>query len=203
MMEFNKRDSVHHLECDGFYIYQQDIENKEDILRKARSLCSSQEYKRGGNYRGDFSISPELKAVVYSSDLDEVFSAFSVSPKKIFITFEDNHEAITRNNYLHFDRSRCMKSLVYLEDTDEDCGPFTIVKKSHRKGKELRSRFANGTPYENIKNRIDIDYPEIEYELFPITGPVGTTVLFDTDLFHMGGSVKQGRSRTVIRSHWY
>lgn len=187
----------------GFYLYHQTLENPKELMEKAHKLCSTKNYKRGGNYKGNFNMEACLRNLVTSPDVEKIFAAFDAPPQEIYITYENDPNHITRNNYLHFDRWRCMKSLVYLEDVYEDSGPFTIVSGSHIKGAELRKKFRNHQDYETIYNRIDLDYPEIEYELLPIVGPAGTTVLFDTDLFHMGGSVKEGFSRTVIRSHWY
>ena len=81
---------------------------------------------------------------------------------------------------------------------------FTIAKNTAHIGEQLRLSFRNVSNYKSKKNRIDLDYPEIKYELFPITGKAGTTIIFDTDLFHMGGNItKQGKTRTIIRSHWF
>ena len=200
----DKQEAINSLKTDGYYVYHQKLENPNELVQKARDLCSSKEYERGGDYRSNLNqIDTILKDIVYTECIKEVFAEFDASPQDIFITYENKTGVMTRNNFLHFDRYRCMKALVYLEDTDENCGPFTIVEKSHTKGVELRRRFINQSNYESIKNRIDIDYPEIENKLKPIVGPAGTTILFDTDLFHMGGSIEEGRSRTVIRAHWY
>ena len=95
------------------------------------------------SYKSDESICLEQteKYLHYLSDnhVETVMTTAGTSQFNLL----SNYEAITRNNYLHFDRSRCMKSLVYLEDTDEDCGPFTIVKKSHRKGNHGRRNIAD------------------------------------------------------------
>ena len=70
-------------------------------------------------------------------------------------------------------------------------------------GRKYRKSESSSSSYENIRNRIDLDYPELNYTLNPIIGPVGTTIVFDTDLFHMGGNVVDGQERLVIRSHFY
>mgnify|MGYP003636922825 CR=1 FL=1 len=62
-----------------------------------------------------------------------------------------------------------------------------------------------GKPYEAQKNRIQIDYPaayeEVKKNIKPIYGPAGTLIIFQTDLFHMGGKVSDGFERKICRLH--
>jgi len=108
------------------------------------------------------------------------------------------------NNYLHFDRLRCLKAMVYLKDIEnKDFGPFSYVPKSNKKGYELRHSFKEVSNYENKKNRIDVDHKEIYEEPIPVLGKKGTLILFDTDTWHLGGVIKNQKERKVIRSHWF
>ena len=79
--------------------------------------------------------------------------------------------------------------MVYLEDVTAQSGPLTVAPGSHRIGRYLRVRENQKSNYSDKLNRIDIDYPGILYEECPILGPAGTTILFDTDIFHKGGNV--------------
>ena len=136
--------------------------------------------------------------------VSELYSRQECLPRDVCITNEIKSDKITRNNYLHFDRLRSLKMLVYLSNVCENSGPFVVCPDSHKKGSSLRRRFNSLSEYKDKKNRIKIDYPELKYNPeIPIIGPAGTTILFDSDVFHMGGNIKKGFSRTVIRSHWY
>ena len=53
--------------------------------------------------------------------------------------------------------------------------------------------------------RIFIDYSDLNYSASdskPVVGTAGTLFAFDTDTFHMGGVLKDGHERIVIRSHY-
>jgi len=121
----------------------------------------------------------------------------------IFITHDYKHDnGLARNGFLHFDRIYTFKFFIYLTDVDEDCGPFSVVPKSHVKGKQLRSQTRG--EYEELKNRILLDYPDLGYtsdEVVPILGNAGDLIIFDTDLFHLGGVVKENNKRLIIRGH--
>ena len=106
------------------------------------------------------------------------------------------------NGYLHFDRIYTFKYFIYLTDVNENCGPFSVVPKSHIKGKELRLQTKG--EYEELKNRILLDYPDLGYtsdEVVPVLGNAGDLMIFDTDLFHLGGVVKENNERLIIRGH--
>ena len=112
-------------------------------------------------------------------------------------------KGLARNGFLHFDRYRKFKFMVYLSDVDETCGPLSVIPGSHKIGKELREKeWRNITTYEGLKNRIEMDHPDIydESKIIPITGKAGTLTIFDTDVFHMGGKTNGGQ-RLIMRSH--
>ena len=63
-----------------------------------------------------------------------------------------------------------------------------------------------GKPFKDVKNRIELDYPELydESKLIPVEGKAGTLIVFDSDLFHQGGKInKKGAERIVLRMHNY
>lgn len=203
-MNLNKKQIKDNLINQGYSVIYIDREDYSILALKARSLCSSTSYEKGGNFWCKITkLDDDLKSVVYSEDICNLYNEFEASPQDVCITFEDTFNISTRNNYLHFDRYRSLKVMTYLEDVNEECGPLNVVKGSHLKGKKLRKNFQRESNYDSMKNRIDIDYPNIKYKLFPIIGPAGTTIFFDSDIFHMGGLIKKGKTRTVIRSHWY
>tara|TARA_R110000824_G_scaffold193811_2_gene376200 strand:- start:2331 stop:2972 length:642 start_codon:yes stop_codon:yes gene_type:complete len=118
-----------------------------------------------------------------------------------------NDQGTERNGFLHFDRTHTFKFFLYLTDCDEDSGPFRYVPGSRELGETLRVQAtmdANGD-YKTIANRLEIDYSDLNYsdsDSEPVVGPAGTLFAFDTDAFHMGGVLKDGHERMVIRSHY-
>lgn len=63
-----------------------------------------------------------------------------------------------------------------------------------------------GKTFNQVKNRIEIDYPELydSSKLIPVEGKVGTLIVFDSDIFHLGGLIeKKGLERLVLRMHSY
>ena len=125
------------------------------------------------------------------------------SNREVFITHDYKHDnGLARNGFLHFDRIHTFKYFIYLSDVNENCGPFSIVPKSHTKGKQLRGKTSG--QYQEQKNRILLDYPELGYtnnDVVQILGNAGDLMIFDTDTFHMGGAVKKGNERLIIRGH--
>ena len=133
--------------------------------------------------------------------------------------------SIGRNGYLHFDRNRSLKFFFYLNDVTEKNAAFYIQEDSHHLGKKFRENaWGNliptpsdnlikkilhkffGKPFEKIKNRIELDYPElmVPSKLIPVEGKAGTLIVFDSDIFHKGGLIqKEGLERLVLRMHSY
>ena len=92
--------------------------------------------------------------------------------------------------------------MVYLTDVEKGCGAFSVVPESHHVGAKLR-RSSNKLPYSIRPNRVKLDFPEFYTEPIQIYGPPGTLILFDSDIFHLGGKIEENKERILIRSHWY
>lgn len=163
--------------------------------------------------------------------MKQLFLAYNNNiPKGFFSSIYSTHDykfdgSIGRNGYLHFDRNVSLKYFLYLNDVTKKNGAFFIQPNSHKLGKELREkawgRFIP-TPNDNllkkvvlklfgkhfsvVKNRIELDYPELydPKKLTPVEGKAGTLIVFDSDIFHLGGLIeKDGLERLVIRMHSY
>lgn len=189
---------------EGYYVYKQPRLDCKNLAKKAISMCEENNYERGSVYKSPIANfkNNDLLSCVFNEFIYNVFAYNQCSPQDIFITYEYKND-ISRNNYVHFDRLRSLKALMYLTDVKNDCGPFSLVPGSHIKGAEMRRSFAGLKDYEEKKNRIDIDYPDLPYTLKNICGDAGTVILFDSDIFHCGGNITDGNRRLVIRSHWY
>jgi hypothetical protein len=203
-MEFDRNKVQEEIKKQGYTVFQQTGFDLNFLSRSAVKICKDTTYERGSIFRSHISNfkHPTLLKLVLSSAVFDIFNKYLCIPQDIFITHEFK-QGISRNNYVHFDRLRCLKVLVYLQDVTEKNGPFSVVPGSHTKGAELRRLNSKQNEYEKKKNRIDIDYPEIKYRLKELTGPAGTTILFDSDIFHCGGNILEGNERLIIRSHWY
>ena len=112
-----------------------------------------------------------------------------------------------------------------MNDVTKENGAFFIQPNSHKLGKELREKAWGKfipTPNDNflkkvllklfgkhfsvVKNRLELDYPELyDYsKLIPVEGKAGTLIVFDSDVFHQGGKInKEGEERIVLRMHNY
>ena len=110
----------------------------------------------------------------------------------------DNWE---RQGWLHFDKSNSLKFFLYLTDVDEGCGAFEIVPKSHKMGKKLRTEWGSNQ-YEKKRKLEDTlkDYL-LENKILPIMEKRGSLIVFDSDTFHKGGAVKNGKERIIVRLH--
>ena len=145
----------------------------------------------------------EVFSNIEMSKISELYMGNHALNSDIFITHDYKHDnGLARNGFLHFDRIYTFKFFIYLTDVNENCGPFSVVPKSHIKGKELRLQTRG--EYEELKNRILLDYPDLGYtsdEVVPVLGNAGDLIIFDTDLFHLGGVVKENNERLIIRGH--
>ena len=144
----------------------------------------------------------------------------------IYSTYDyKNSGELGRNGFLHFDRNASLKFFLYLNDVTRENGAFYIQPGSHKLGKKLREKAWGkliptpndnfikkifqkffGKTFNQVKNRIEIDYPELydSSKLIPVEGKAGTLIVFDSDIFHLGGLIeKKGLERLVLRMHSY
>ncbi len=124
-----------------------------------------------------------------------------------YITYEyKKTDTPERNGYLHFDRDRTIKFMFYITDVYKNNGAFSCIPGSHSLGNKLRKEAWHKTKkYASVKNRIEIDYPDLaigQKDVIPIEGTRGTMVIFDSDIFHCGGNLEDDKSqRLIFRSH--
>ena len=140
----------------------------------------------------------------------------------IFATHDFLHDqGLATQGWVHFDRLQRFKFFLHVTDIpDESYGPFCAALGSHKITPELRKRSPNpavpdgwrfgrdsgdaGEAGPNDDQRtegLQNHFPDIEYELTPMTGPAGTLLIFDADVFHKGGTLGEGKERSVIRGH--
>ena len=182
----------------------------DDILDKCENEASHYEF--GRNYRGDalstFSNSSILSQVYDVEWMKNLYYQYSGTlngyGKNVFATHDYQFTGeLARNGWLHFDRNWCLKFFIYLTDIDKSCGAFSCSVGSRQKGEELRNIAWGVRDYDVVKNRIELDYPELleTYPDEPVEAKAGTLIVFDTNTFHKGGQVEKGKSRLVVRLH--
>ena len=58
-----------------------------------------------------------------------------------------------------------------------------------------------GIDFKNVKNRLELDYPQL-YEpnkLIPVEGKAGTLIVFDSDIFHQGGKINIKDKERIVK----
>lgn len=186
---------------------------KEDTLSVVKEAAGNYQFGKNvktGSWLKDRSKHKEIHNVFDNKWMKKVTSLYLGKKHRyregVFIThdFRDDR-GLGRNGFLHFDRTRAFKFFFYLTDCKSlDCGPFMCFPGTHNKGKELRKTTPKGTKYAKIPNRLEIDFPELGYkaeDALPAFGQAGTLLIFDSDMFHLGGRVKKGHERLILRSH--
>lgn len=103
-----------------------------------------------------------------------------------------NHLPASDTQMYHRDRNsyKILKVFIYLNNVDEDIGPFQYVLKSHKKWPLLSNR----------KYRWDDDYIKKIYgskSIFSATSSVGDVIIADTTGFHKGKNLNK-RYRTML-----
>ena len=190
---------------DGYLIFEKYYQIMPSLLEDAKRVCTDGSYKNGKRFLTHSleEVPQGLKLLIFNKKIQQFFSLLEkdIPCKDVMIT----HDFLNKfeiNQHLHFDRWRSLKAMVYLTDVGEGDGPFSVVPGSHKKGAELRRSYRS-LPYGIRPNRVKLDFPEDYEKPVSIHGSAGTLILFDSDIFHSGGDILEGRERKIIRSHWY
>jgi hypothetical protein len=96
----------------------------------------------------------------------------------------------------HFDKVQTLKFFVYLRDTTEANGAMGAALGSHKANRQEReetvARLGDHTKVDNVRRDAATE---------PVEGPAGTMFIFDTDMTHRAGHVRQGQVRDIMRGH--
>ena len=101
-------------------------------------------------------------------------------------------------NELHFDVLRTFKFFLYLTDTNEENGAFRVIPGSHQITHYIRKRLGDQITYEN--RALTRELPMTPKDTMPVIGEAGTLIIFDSDVFHQAGTMREG-VRKVMRAH--
>ena len=99
---------------------------------------------------------------------------------------------------IHFDVQQTLKFFIYLNDVTATNGAFCCVPGSHKKTEEIRLNHGSKLNYENRHLTRQLDYNQDQ--VIPIEGEAGDLIIFNTDVWHRAGLVKEGE-RKVMRGH--
>ena len=182
----------------------------DEVLDKCKTEAGHYEF--GRNYTGpslaEFDEDSYISKVYNESWMKNLHGQYSANPhlygKNVFDTHDYKFDGeLARNGWLHFDRGWRLKFFIYLTDIDESSGAFSCSPKSRSTGEHLRAEAWRAGNYEHVKNRIELDYPELvdTFPPVPIEAKAGSMVVFDTNTFHKGGKTEEGKERLVVRLH--
>jgi ectoine hydroxylase-related dioxygenase (phytanoyl-CoA dioxygenase family) len=145
-------------------------------------------------------LSENIKKFADDKLINEIAEAYNAVPTTMGFTLTNKIEAKDqefgsggswhRDSYF-----RQFKSILYLNDVNENNGPFQIVTKSNKSNQikkdtkignleQMQSRFDNNEIEKIIENE-----PE---RVHTLTGKAGTLILVDTSTIHRGKPLKNG-----------
>jgi hypothetical protein len=90
---------------------------------------------------------------------------------------------------------RLIKVFIYLNDVDDETGPFTYVPKTHAKGVLAATSVSHVDRKRILDEEMNQIFPEALHRV--CTGSAGSVILADTVGFHRGGRPKS-RNRLVL-----
>ena len=99
---------------------------------------------------------------------------------------------------LHFDVLKTLKFFLYLNDVTVTNGAFSCVPKSHKESEKIRQIYGDEISYKNRHLTRQLDHNE--EQIIPIEGKAGDLIIFNTDVWHRAGKVREGE-RKVMRGH--
>jgi hypothetical protein len=211
----NINEMVTTLQNEGVFIIHNFLSSIEidELYSDVKVLCEDKggHYEFGRNYRGGH-LSQHPKSVIdafnrpWMKDLSSKYMGKNNYGDNVYATHDFiSNKGLARNGWLHFDRGHCFKYFIYLTDVTKNSGAFSCSPGSRLRGSELRKNAWGSNNYNNVKNRIELDYPDIleDYPSIPVEAKRGTLIVFDTDTFHKGGEVEEGKERLVVRLHNY
>ena len=211
----SQSDMLSTLSSEGIFLIEDFLSEAESkkLFLEVKELCNTRggHYEFGRNYRGGNLNSHSTSiantfSTPWMEELSKKYTGNNSYGDKVYATHDFiSDKGLARNGWLHFDRSHSLKYFLYLIDVDRGNGAFSISPGTNVIGKQLREEAWKSKEYEGVKNRIEIDYPELlnDNKPIPVEAPKGTLIVFDSDTFHKGGIVDQGRERLVIRLHNY
>jgi len=134
-------------------------------------------------------LNPKFEEIVR-----QVLPTDSTFHDRIALTHEYQPTAITD---IHFDMRRALKFLVYLVDTDQKNGAFSFATRTHFDNSAYRRSFLDQGG--QLRDLLNVASESESIPLETVCAPAGTLIIFDSDIFHQGGTLQPGMERKGIR----
>lgn len=94
-----------------------------------------------------------------------------------------------------------VKSILYLQDTTMEDGPFCYIKGSHRDIELLRAKFYSTNPPGQDTSYTSEDVAHLIHMITPVEAPAGSLLLADVGAPHRG-LPQQSRSRSILMQYF-
>lgn len=144
---------------------------------------------------------PVCSQVFYSDFMNDIARAYHGPHPyelngQLYLTHD--REVMDFNSAWHLDPSRCLKFMLYLDDTTTENGAMMYAPGSHYQG-FFRIMYYRQRGIDDFPNFLPEN--EVPKERVSLEGPAGTMLIFEACGIHRAGVLKSGTERRVIRGH--
>ena len=176
---------------------QKCVDDIDDICKNNKTFVQKQEDLR---VFGAEELSKNIKTFFDDSFLNKLARAYNGVPTCCAFTLAGRIETIGKDAQYgsggpwHRDSYfRQFKSLIYLNDVDENNGPFQLIHKSHKtKNHDQKIAKLEHMQSSFLQEKVDKIIYNDPNRLKTLIGKAGTLVLIDTSIIHRGIPVKNG-----------
>lgn len=133
----------------------------------------------------DIALSPDVLGIV--NKYMNMYTKLKLVNLARTLPVGENSEAVQSQRW-HRDpqEKKCVKMFIYLNDIDEEAGPFTYIPESHYHGK-WGKLFPQNTPEGSYPEEKDVFEKIPQSAVRDMTGKAGTVIFCDTIGLHRGG----------------
>jgi len=185
------------LDFDSYLLWIQ--ENEVNLINKKKKKFL---YSYYGTEDGDKPINLQNPFVqlYLSESLLEIVSAYLGYIPQLFevyvektVPVGDNEPQFSQNWHRDPEEKRTIKVFMYLNDVDENCGPFTYIMKSQpTSGSPYSKLFKQELPWGSYPSEAQVNSKTDPKQRFVATGKKGTIIFCDTAGLHRGGYARDG-----------
>lgn len=147
---------------------------------------------------------PELNDHKKDSLIHKLISAYAGRPMYSKNLWYQYNEASKKTRYFHVDmfafRSQ-IKSIVYLQDTTIEDGPFCYIKGSHRNSELIKTKFYSTNPPGQDTGYTSDDLQSVIDQVTPIEAKAGSLILADVGGAHRG-LPQHSHSRSILMQYF-
>tara|TARA_Y100000590_G_scaffold410583_1_gene503782 strand:+ start:82 stop:747 length:666 start_codon:yes stop_codon:yes gene_type:complete len=186
------------LESDGYKITRENLFNiNNETLDEFFEIFEKEDLPNHGNFKNI----KVIKNVNQFKFLKKIFSELKKILQSNSINYKFEDVWAQKSEYInsrpgelpfipHIDKLRKFKIMVYLNNVHRDSGPIHFIKCKPGDYENFRKNLSK--TYQIDKENEIKDFDISKYE--NCSGPVGTTIFFDTNCPHFAGEIKQENS---------